>query len=59
MCKRAQITNIEMTDSLTPPIRNSDLYDQEEHIDLADVIRRAMFKVKSDQCDNYSHRKKN
>ena len=48
-----------MTDSLTPPIRNSDLYDQEEHIDLADVIRRAMFKVKSDQCDNYSHRKKN
>ena len=44
MCKRAQITDIEMTDSSTPPIRNSDLYDQEEHTDLADVIRHAMFK---------------
>ena len=48
-----------MTDSSTLPIRNSDLYDQEEHTDLADVIRHAMFKIKSAQCNNHSHRKKN
>ena len=48
-----------MTDSSTLPIRNSDLYDQEEHTDLADVIRQAMFKIMSDQCNNHSHRKKN
>ena len=59
MCKRAQITDIEMTDSSAPPIRNSDLYDQEEHTDVADVIRHAMFKMKSEQCNNHSHRKKN
>ena len=47
-----------MTDSSTPPIRNSDLYDQEEHTDLADVIMHAMFKIKSDQCNNHSHHKK-
>ena len=59
MYKRAQITDIEISDSSTPPIRNSDLYDQEEHTDLADVIRHALFKIKSDQCNSHSHHKKN
>ena len=59
MCKRAQITDIEMTDSSALPIRNSDLYDKEEHTDFADVIRHAMFKIMSDQCNIHSHRKKN
>ena len=58
MCKRAQLTDTEMTDSSTLPIRNSNLYDQEEHTNLADVIRHAIFKIKSDQCNNPSHRKK-
>ena len=48
-----------MTDSLTPTNRNFDPYDLEEHTDHADVIRHAKFKIKSDQCNNHSHRKKN
>ena len=48
-----------MTDSSNPPIRNSHSHDLEEHTDLADVIRHAMFKIKSDQCNNNSHCKKN